>query len=61
MRKRSFIFSLSFLLLFFACRHYEQNIQDEKLKNVEILVLDGINDFPVDGTKLKIYERDKLE
>ena len=60
-KKRVFYSLVAGVLAFsFACRHDVQNVQSEKLKNVEILVLDGINGSPVDGTKLKIYERDKL-
>ncbi len=58
--RRGFCVFIIFLL-FFGCRHYEQNEQGEKLKNVEIIVLDGVNGSPVSQTILKIYEKDKLE
>lgn len=50
-----------FLLFLFGCRHDVQNEQVEKLKNLEIIVLDGVNGSPINQVELKIYERDKLE
>jgi len=63
--KKIFYVCIIFLMFLFSCRHDVQKqgnerLKNEKIKNVEILVLDGINGSFVDGTSLKIYEKDKL-
>lgn len=59
--KKLFFTVLIFLFLLLSCKQNIQNEQNEKLKDVEILVLDGVNGSPVSQVELKIFKKDKLE
>ena len=58
--RKIFYALIIFLLLCLACRHGAENEQIETLKNIEILVIDGVNGSPISQVELKIYEKGKL-